>query len=65
MISEYRDLIKKRDHKRKYHREYNKRARKDGRIPNWRDIIKLKSVGIDTSGLNKIKAQRLVRRFFK
>lgn len=61
---EYKKLLEKRAKKRKYHREFNRKQRAQGRIPNWRDIKKLKEIGINTKGLNKVKAQKLVRKHY-
>ena len=61
--TEYKKLLERRAKRRKYHREFNRKQRAQGKIPNWRDIIKLKQIGIDTKGLNKAKAKKLVRKY--
>jgi len=62
--AEYKKLVQQRDKKRRYHREYNKKARADGRVPNHRHIKILKEIGIDTKGLDYKKALRLLKRYY-
>ncbi len=57
----YKELLDTQQKSREYHREYNKKSWADGRIPSWRDVQKLKALGINTSGLNKAEARKLVK----
>ena len=41
--SDYRKLLKAREHRRKYHREYMKKERKKGNIKHWRQYLKEKN----------------------
>ncbi len=41
--SDYRKLLKARDHRRKYIRDYMRRERAKGNIKHWRDYLKEKN----------------------